>query len=271
MPCGNFPAVALAIHKMTKLGYTAPNTKTPEAQQMTMTEADPVADTTLRDQILADPSVILNDPELMKALIAANDRAKGENVVDLRGLAVARLEDRLEQLEQTHQSVITAAYDNVATTAQVHRAILAMVAPVEFDEFLLTLDSIVASTLRLKAIRLALESADTDPDCDLNPVTGTLTLLPLGFLEGFITEGRRMRNRPVILRQVPHGAVSVYGTAAAEIRSEALVRLDLGPEKAPGLLVLGSDDPNHFAPGQATDLLELFARICGRLVRGWMG
>ena len=39
----------------------------------------------------------------------------------------------------------------------------------------------------------------------------------------------------------------------------------------PALLVLGSEHPGHFAPGQATDLLELFARVCERMLRGWLG
>ncbi|WP_193141844.1 MULTISPECIES: DUF484 family protein [unclassified Meridianimarinicoccus] len=229
------------------------------------------AETALRDLIVADPERVLNDPHILQALLRAEDQARGGNVVDMRGMTISRLEDRLARLEQTHQSVITAAYDNVATTAQVHRAILAMIEPLDFDAFLGTLDTTVAETLRLRAVRLALESEDRTPDSDLNPLTGTLSLLPPGYLDSFVTEGRRMRNRPVILRQVTQGAVSVYGTAAADIRSEALVWLDLGPDRVPGLLVLGAQEPEHFAPGQATDLLELFARICGRLVRGWLG
>ncbi|MCA8882876.1 MAG: DUF484 family protein [Rhodobacteraceae bacterium] len=228
------------------------------------------ADEALRERIISDPDVVLDDPRVIEALLRAEDAARGGNVVDMRGLAIARLENRLDRLEQTHQSVLTAAYDNVATTSQVHRALLTMIGPLDFDEFLATLDTHVADTLRLRAVRLAMESDDPSPDSDLNPVSGTLSLLPAGFLEGFVTQGRRTRHQPVILREVATGNVSVYGTAASDIRSEAVVRLNLGPTRAPGLLVLGASDPDHFTPGQATDLLELFARVCERLVRGWL-
>ena len=64
----------------------------------------------IRDQILSDPGSILEDRALMKALITADSRALGENVVDLRGVAMNRLEARYERLEDTHRSVIAAAY-----------------------------------------------------------------------------------------------------------------------------------------------------------------
>ena len=47
----------------------------------------------LRDRILAEPE---RDPartrDVMRALIAANERAMGVNIVDLRGIAMERLE-----------------------------------------------------------------------------------------------------------------------------------------------------------------------------------
>ena len=61
----------------------------------------------------------------MRALVAANERALGSNVVDLRGIAMERLEARLDRLEDTHRSVIAAAYENLAGTNQIQRNIIA--------------------------------------------------------------------------------------------------------------------------------------------------
>ena len=90
----------------------------------------------IRDRIIAEPEVILEDRDLMRALIAANERAMGANIVDLRGIAMERLEARLDRLEDTHRSVIAAAYENLAGTNQVHRAILRMLDPTGFEDFL---------------------------------------------------------------------------------------------------------------------------------------
>ena len=73
-----------------------------------MAETAIIADE-LRDKLLAEPEVILEDRDLMRALIAANERAMGANIVDLRGIAMERLEARLDRLEDTHRSVIAAA------------------------------------------------------------------------------------------------------------------------------------------------------------------
>ena len=77
-----------------------------------------------RERVLQDPDLILDDRDVMRALITANDRQMGGNIVDMRGIAMERLEDRLDRLEDTHRSVISAAYENLAGTNQIHRAIL---------------------------------------------------------------------------------------------------------------------------------------------------
>ena len=93
-------------------------------------------DNGLRDKILAQPAVILEDQDVMRALIEANDQALGSNIVDLRGVAMKRLEAQLGRLEDTNRSVIAAAYENLAGTNQVHRAVLALMEPTDFDDFL---------------------------------------------------------------------------------------------------------------------------------------
>ena len=63
----------------------------------------------LRKIILSKPERLLDDRDVMKALVAANERALGSNVVDLRAIAMQRLENTLNRLEDTHRSVIAAA------------------------------------------------------------------------------------------------------------------------------------------------------------------
>ncbi|MFZ9200780.1 MAG: DUF484 domain-containing protein, partial [Paracoccaceae bacterium] len=52
-------------------------------------------DQDMRDRILAEPETLLEDRDVMNALIGANERLMGGNVVDLRGIAMERLENRL--------------------------------------------------------------------------------------------------------------------------------------------------------------------------------
>ncbi|MCE8441914.1 DUF484 family protein, partial [Rhodovulum sulfidophilum] len=112
----------------------------------------------LRARIIDEPTVILDDPDLMRALVAANDKMMGDNIVDLRGIAMERLEARLDRLEETHRSVIAAAYENLAGTNQIHRAVLRLLEAPDFETLLSLLDDDLAATLRVDCVRLVLET-----------------------------------------------------------------------------------------------------------------
>ncbi|MBF9034124.1 DUF484 family protein [Rhodobacterales bacterium HKCCE2091] len=226
-----------------------------------------------RERILRDPELILEDRDVMRALIAANDRQMGGNVVDMRGLAMERLEGRLDRLEDTHRSVIAAAYENLAGTNQLHRAILALLDQREFEPFLATLRTDVAATLRVDRIRLVLESAEAGRGGAprIGALGEVLSFVAPGFVENYVSLGRNVPHRQVTLRAVGAEAELVFGEDDAWIRSEALMRLDLGTGRLPGLLVMGSEDPQQFRPSQGTDLLTFFAGVFERLMQRWLG
>ncbi|RKF17197.1 DUF484 family protein [Roseovarius spongiae] len=230
----------------------------------------PKMDAKLRERIISQPDVILEDQDLMRALIAANERAMGGNIVDLRGIAMDRLEARLDRLEDTHRSVIAAAYDNLAGTNQVHRAILRMLDPAEFEAFLRDLGGEVAHILRVDAIRLVLESVQNDEDPAVKRLDDVLTVAEPGFVERYLTGGRNTGQRQVTLRQVHESAGHLFGGDAPFIRSEACLRLDFGEGRLPGMLVMGAEDPHQFSPQQGTDLLAFFAGVFERSMRRWL-
>jgi hypothetical protein len=222
----------------------------------------------VRDRLIAAPEVILEDRDLMKALIAANERAMGTNIVDLRGIAMERLEARLDRLEDTHRSVIAAAYENLAGTNQIHRAILKLLDPVDFESFLTNLGSEVGAILRVDALRLVLESTH-EADEAIDRLGQVLTVAKPGFVETYLAAGRAGA-RPVVLRQTVAESASVYGEQARLIRSEAVMRLDLGEGRLPGMIVFGSEDAHQFRPNQGTDLLAFFAGVFERAMRRWL-
>ncbi|WP_102109568.1 DUF484 family protein [Oceaniglobus roseus] len=224
----------------------------------------------LRSRIMSEPDVILEDLDLMRALIAGNDRAKGSNVVDLRAIAMERLENRLERLEDTHRSVIAAAYENLAGTNQIHRAVLKMLDPVDFEGFLHGLATDVSDILRLDALRLVLETDLADSDPDIRSMSDVLSIAQPGFISGYLTRGRNTPERRVTLRPCDGGDPRVYGAAAGDLRSEACLRLDFGDGRLPGLLALGSEDPHMFTPAHGTDLLGFFAGVFERSMRRWL-
>ena len=226
-----------------------------------------------RERVLQDPDIILDDSDVMRALITANDRQMGGNIVDMRGIAMERLENRLDRLEDTHRSVIAAAYENLAGTNQIHRAILKLLDQTEFENFLKILGTDVAGILRVDRIRLVLESPEATETSapKVQKLEDVLTVVAAGFVDDYLTHGRNMPQRPVTLRQIGAGASDIYGEAADWIASEAILRLDLGLGRLPAMLVMGSEDPHQFRPSQGTDLLNFFTGVFERTMKRFLG
>jgi len=239
----------------------------------------------LREIILAAPEKVLEDRELMRALVGAETGTAAGKIVDLRGIAMERLESRLDRLEDTHRSVIAAAYENLAGTNQVHRAVLAMLDPTEFEPFLRNLGTEVAAILRVDVIRLVIESPDAATAAPVERRLGdVLVVRPPGFIDSYIDGAREgMPARTVTLRQAapaiapsPRRATQIgpartpYGENAAWVASEALIRLDFGPGRQNGMLALGAEDPHQFKPAQGTDLLAFFGGVFERQMRRWL-
>ncbi len=224
----------------------------------------------IRDRLIAEPEVILEDRDLMRALIAANERAMGTNIVDLRGVAMERLEARLDRLEDTHRSVIAAAYENLAGTNQIHRAILRMLDPSEFEEFLKNLGGDVAQILRVDCVRLVLETARAEREPSLARLGEVLCVRDPGFVDAYMAGGRGSPARHVVLRQTLPEAESIFGGSGDWIRSEATLKLNLGEGRLPGMLALGAEDPHQFRANHGTDLLAFFASVFERAMRRWL-
>ncbi|WP_208347396.1 DUF484 family protein [Pseudaestuariivita rosea] len=224
----------------------------------------------VRAKIIEEPDLILEDQDVMRALVDGNTQSMGDNIIDLRGIAMQRLESRLDRLEGTHKSVIAAAYENLSGTNQVHRAILSMLDPLEFEDFLCNLNGDVAQTLRVDAIRLVLETVQSDPDLNVDQLDDVLIVAEPGYVDNYITFGNGVTERPVTLRSVEYIDEALYGEGAEEIQSEACIKLDLGNGRLPGMLVMGSKDKDQFQQSQGTDLLTFFGGVFERSMRRWL-
>jgi uncharacterized protein YigA (DUF484 family) len=222
-----------------------------------------------RQQVLADPGLVLDDPDLMRALVLTSERALGGNVVDLRGMAMERLEHRLARLEETHRAVIAAAYENLSSTNQLHRALLRLLDAGKFEDFVLELGGGVAEILRVEAVRLVLESPE-GAGAGLGKLDAVLRVRPAGYVDAYMSAGRAAPARPIVLRQGVPPSSGPYGDRAADLRSEALMRLDLGPGRLPAMLAMGSEDPHRFKPGQGTDLISFFTGAFERILQRWL-
>ena len=226
----------------------------------------------LREQIITKPGLILDDKDIMAALIAANEKLIGDNIIDFRAIAMDRLEDRFDKLEEIHKTVIATAYENLTGANQIQRAILRMMDGLDLSTFLNDLEGDVKDILNIDHLRVVLESANGDPFTFVNlPSKNEIFVFAKkGFVKNYLSKGRDTTVPSVILREISKEKTHLYDKIPDYIRSEAAISLDFGPNNLPGLLILGAKDPKHFSPRQGTDLLTFFAGVFERIMRRWL-
>ncbi len=220
----------------------------------------------LKSAILNDPAAVLDDTDVMRALLHAHDNSNGDKVVDLRGVFVERLETRLNKLEDTHRNVIAAAYDNLSGTNQVQRAVLAALSPNTFPAFLDAVQTEIAHILSVDVVRLCIESNSADSSLP----HAVITPLEPGAVRAYLVGNQDIAMRKITLRPCRTDKSTIFTASANRIGSEALLRLDLGQKQLPALLALGSEDVDRFAYDQGVDLLSFFASAFERILRRWV-
>ena len=225
-----------------------------------------------RKRILQDPEALLNDREVMRALISASSNNAPTNVIDLKSVVLKRLEGRVDEIEGQNSNIISAAYKNISTTFRVHSAILEALEPKTFTEFLNFLKTDWANSLGIDVSRLCLEAPSISKDdipqlqTEFGP---SVIFLQEGEIDHYITLGQDNDPRSVTLRQIRKGASNIYSNIAPELRSEALMKLDLGQGNSPGLLLLGSINPDQFLPNMGTDLFVFYGSIFEKVMQRW--
>ena len=225
------------------------------------------AEEILRDFITENPRIVLDAPDVMRALLATHDETLGQNIVDLRSVAMRRLEAQLGRLEETNRSVIAAAYDNLAGTQQIHRALLKIMEPTDFGGFLTIIGTEMVDILRIDYACLILETQNQSPDPNLTPLAPVVKPAPSGFVADYLSQNLAAK---VTLRRVTKPNIFVYPEAMGPMGSEACLQLDFGAGTLPGLLIFAAKDAEQFSPAQGTDLLTFFATIFERALRRWL-
>jgi hypothetical protein len=221
----------------------------------------------IRAKLLADPSIILDDNELMQSLLTASDVKLGSNVVDLRHVAMSRLSDRLGKLEGTHQSVVAAAYQNLLGTKQIHEAVIELLRNNNLDEFVHSLKFDLLKILNVDCICILLEKGnESDETSMLKYSNPNIQQVMSGFVSTYITQGGETESTKVKIRQANSSTNQLFESASTQINSEACIQLSFNENQTLGMIVFGSSDINFFEPGQGTDLLKFFACVCEKML-----
>ena len=116
--------------------------------------------------------------------------------------------------------------------------------------------------LDLDVVTLCVESADGEPIRTSHQ--GVQLLLPGTVDELFGPQ------RNALLTENLRGDPAIFGGGAGLVRSQALLRLSIGPNAPAGFVALGSRKPTRFRQVQGTELLSFLAQCLEMTIAQWL-
>ena len=229
-------------------------------------------DDQLREEILAKAHEILNDETLLRALIEASDKNLGSKIVDLRSVAMQKMDGELKKLKRSNQQVIATAYENLVGMKQVHQVVLKSLEQNNFDEFITNLDTEACNILRVDCIKIGLEthsSLQNNEKYD-SKLSKLLDLYPVNFVDTYISQAENNNTDDVILRPTPKGSEQLYGKVSKNLKSEGCIKLRIGNKKIIGILALASKEKEKFTAQQGVELLKFMGSVFERRISHWL-
>ena len=229
-------------------------------------------DDKLREEILAKAHEILNDETLLRALIEASDKNLGNKIVDLRSVAMKKMDGEVKKLKRSNQQVIATAYENLVGMKQVHQVVLKTLEQNNFDEFITNLNTEVCDILRVDCIRLGFETHSSFQNTKKyeQKFLESLDLYNVNFDNTNISQGEYNSSDEVVLRPTPKGSEQLYGKLSKNLKSEGCIKLHLGNEKIIGILALASKEREKFTAQQGVELLKFMGSVFERRISHWL-
>ena len=219
-----------------------------------------VGERVIIDFLRSHPDFFERHPEILAELHIPH--ASGAASLIERQVSVLR--EQRSRLTAQLDELYATARENQALADQFHRLLLELLEA-------RTIPDLVAALSR--GLRL---------HCDADAVTlalfsdGTLPLpAPLRTPLSDSAEGRSLLNpflfavQPCCGPLEPALAQHLFPEQADAMTSAALLPLALGPDH-PGILAVGSSDPEHFTPEQGTHFLEQLAEAAASALRPWV-
>ncbi|MEM9725476.1 MAG: DUF484 family protein [Pseudomonadota bacterium] len=232
----------------------------------------------LREWVMGAPEVILEDPEIMRALLS-REATEARRVVDLRGALIARLEQRLSALQEAHHDVVEAAYDSLSDMAQTHGAVLTLLECSGVGRLAERIRDKLPEVLRVDAARLCLSSgrrggaARVVPAELLERCAPARSPRPIKSAKGPDRPGPSGAGDPAVaamamsLRPMTAEDSRAFGPAAKGLGGVAVITLDLGADRGPAALMFAVAEPDQLHVGGLPEVLSFVGAVVERLIR----
>ena len=213
------------------------------------------------DYLRRNPDFLCKHPEILDDLRAPG-REESSGVIDFQQAMVERLRERVDEATAARDALVVTGRNNLSAQSRVHKAVVAFMGARCFEQLIERATTDLAVMLDLDVVTLGVERTDlTIP----RPRLGGICQLEPDSVDAVIGHNRRIR-----LRSEVEGDPMLFGAGAGLVASDALIRLTISRQTPPALLALGSHEPEHFHPGQGSELLLFLGEALESSIRGWL-
>lgn len=208
------------------------------------------------------PDFLVEHPQLTQIMTAPKSEL-GDGVVDLQHFMVGGLQRELKTLKGTYDEIVAFCRENQSTQAQVHSAVISLIATRDLEQLLQVLTVDLVSLFDLDVVRLAMETEHADfydtsyPDAHYSGIS---------FIDHGTVDACLGTDQPIALCEdteawPPEGFDEIFSDCTALVKSCAILRLHLETMQRDVVLALGVRHKGRFHPHQGVDLLNFLARI----------
>jgi len=227
----------------------------------TMSDETRFTDDEILEWLKANPKFLSRNPEAVEFLVPPTRKDNDRKVADFQSYMIKRLKDDREDVIQSAREIVETSRANMNNQARIHNAILLLLEATSFHDFIHTMTMDFAALLDVDIISLVVEIDDgMIPQIDLSGVRvvnpGTVDLLT--------------RKQHIILEPAISGLDELYGGGAGLVKSQALLRLNIGGDTPAAVLAFGSRNANMFSPGMGTEQISFLGSVIERCFRLWL-
>lgn len=212
----------------------------------------------VRRYLQEHPNFLIENEDLLHTLTPPRLHG-GNQVVDFQRYMLERLQLDLARFDDYRTAVIAATRSNLVSQQQVHMAVLTACDALSLEHLVHVITHDWVDILDLDAVMLSVEEGD------LAKLPGVQRLK-----RGEIAALMGDEGAFLLRDNIPEANRDLFGPAAELVRAEALVRLAPGDCRDEAILAMGSRNPDHFAPGQGTELLRFLGAMTERLLDRWL-
>jgi uncharacterized protein YigA (DUF484 family) len=203
----------------------------------------------VRDFLMQNPDFVRNDGELLNCIAA---QPQAGNVIAIGDLARERMMRETRAARSRFSAIVETARANYEAQIRVQEAIIAVLDARDPEDLNERLSGHVAFALAADACVIGLSETCAESQ-GLDKAGGAIErLVPI--------------EQPIILGTIDRPRAWLYGDHGGRLQSEALARLEFGPDRRLAILALASTDIDAFRPEHGGELVTFFARVLERVL-----